>query len=428
MKFQQLAALYEAKGTKPGQRYHNVSNSEGPSGIAASPVGRSDNFELYKNDRKDPADKGNSDAASIIGILGKGLQLLKNDDVFTDQMKGIMNGFQKNRHQISAYQESILKSKPKTIDNLWGTINRLTKIVNDPKKQEEKDYGKWVDELQSVIQTKDDAQAELDAVYDEIDGVTEKNEELNNEYLEQLITVIRHTTKRLYNQLTQKIQEDPKLDKPLTMHDLDWDALQKKLASDSQAQLELLEMLTNADSSKNPLIAFLSLQEKKYDDARDRYFQLRRGDNYSITTDQLYRNLPLFTFVNFFAHTILKSPAIKLTTKQSKIAKDNQSGDDMITRLSHVKSEREFEELKPELLEYIKSAKLDKMQKDAINNIANGKFVARKGAPNAAVKIRSLLKTANVNESFDFIFNNRLKGTKFNNTDFKLNIMEVFNK
>lgn len=428
MTFKQLVSLYEAKGTKPGQRFHSVQKSKGPASTVSSPIAREDNFELFKDENPLPKDKGLNDVTSIIGLLSKGLSLLKNDDVFADQMKGIMNGFKKNRNQISAYQESVLKSKPKTIDNLWGTINRLTKIVNDPKKQQEADHDKWVAELNDAIQLKDKHQAELDDVYDQIDNVTENNEDLNNEYLEQLLTAIKHTTSRLFRKLTQEIQEENPGEKPIAMHELDWNQLEKSLNKSSQAQLQLLEMLMNEDSDKNPLISFLQLQENNYNEARDRYFQLRRGDNYSITTDQLYRNLPLFAFTNFFANTILKSPPIKLTTKQSKTADKAKDGDDMLSKLGNIKNEREFEEIRPELVQYIDSQPISDDQKNSLRALANGKFVTRKGTPNAAFKIRSSLKSSQLSESFDSFAGSVLIKTGVDQDDFALDLIEIFYK
>ena len=430
MNFDELVALAEAKGTKPGERFNNMKNSEGPSGVTSSPIGKSNyNPEIFvpKNDL--PKDKGVEDVVNVVSLLSKAISLLKNDDTFQDQMRGIMNGFKKNRNQISAYQESVLKTKPKTIDNAWGTVNRLMKIVNDPQKRNDKDYNKWVEEYKHAVALKDAHEAELEKVYNEIDDVTERNDELNNEYMEQMIAVIRHTTKRLFNKLTREINEDPKYgNRPITMHDLDWAQLEKQLSKDSEAQLQLLEMLMSPDGNKNPLIRFLDLQEEHYDESKDRYFQLRRGDNYSISTDQLYRNLPLHAFVNYFANVVLKSPAIALTTKQSKMAKNAQSGDNMMERLGNVKNEREFEELRPDLITYLKSQKLPKDQKNSLIALANGPFLSRKGAANTPFKIRSSLKSSQISESFEEIMRRSLEGCSFDETDFKLDVIELFSK
>lgn len=430
MNFNQLVALFEAKGTKPGERFFNTKNQEGPSGISSSPIGK-DNYNPEKAEfkQRDPADTGGYDVAAVIGLLSKGLQLLKNDDVFEDQMRGIMNGFKRNRNQISAYQESVLKSKPKVIDNQWGEINRLTKVINNPEMRQHKDWGKYDAELRKVTAMKNENEEILNSVYDEVDGVTERNEELNNEYLEQLLTAVKHTTKRLYTQLSNEIREQddaPHKMKPITMHNLDWSMLEKQVSKDAVAQLQLLEMLGGSDS-KNPLVRFMEIQEENYNQARDRYYQLRRGDNYSVTTDQLYQNLPLFTFVNFLSHAVLKAPKIPLTTKQKKtVSGATSDGGGMMDRLGAINNERQFEELKPALLEYIDGLELDDTQKNALRQLANGKFVVRKGSPNAAFKIRSSLKSSQITESFDDYASKLLAANRFDIDDYKLNMIEVF--
>jgi hypothetical protein len=452
MNFNQLVALFEAKGTKPGERYQSAKNQVGPAGITSSPIGK-DNYNPEMRDREekhkdDKGDVGAGDVAATIKLLSKALPLLKNDVVFEDQMRGIMNGFKKNRHQISAYQESVLKSKPKTIDNQWGEINRLTKILNNPKYEEvtnkkvkggfetsskpmssklSNDREKFMTDLATVTAAKNENQAILDAVYDEVDGVTERNEELNNEYLEQLLTAVKHTTKRLFTQLSNEIREEngEPHKMQITMHELDWDMLEKRVSKDAQAQLQLLEMLMGSDN-KNPLVRFMETHENRYNEARDRYYQLRRGDNYSITTDQLYNNLPLFQFVNFLSHAILKSPKIPLTTKQKKLVAGATSEEGMLGRLGAINNERQFDEIKPELMAYIDDLELDDTQKNALRQLANGKFVVRKGAPNAAFKIRSSLKSSQIEESFDDYAAKLLSKSRFDVDDYKLDMIELF--
>lgn len=448
MNFNQLAALFEAKGTKPGERYFNAKNQAGPAGIASSPVGKdSFNPELRTNDNRDPKDQGIANIVDVIRILSKGLMLLKNDDVFEDQMRGIMNGFKKNRNQISAYQESVLKTKPKLIDNLWGEINRLTKILNNPSFSDvgrdkqgnvtsvgsagktTKDRESFLADLNKTIASKDEHEAELNAVYDAVDEVTGRNEELNNEYLEQLLTTVKHTTNRLFKRLSDEINEEAgpahKM-QPISLEDLDWNMLEKEVNKNALAQLQLLEMLMSDDSEKNPLVRFMEVQEENYNEARDRYYQLRRGDNYSVSTDQLYNNLPLFKFVNFLSHVILKAPKIALTTKQKKMAKGAEEGDGMMARLGNISNERQFDEIKPELLNYIDGLELDETQKNALRSLANGKFVVRKGAPNAAFKIRSSLKSSQITESFDDYAARIIQSARFDIDDYKLNMIEVF--
>lgn len=428
MNFDDLYTLaLEAKGTKQGERFYKASEAEGPSGISSSPIGKSDyNPEIFKPERKDPNDKGMSDQVSIIKLLGKAFQLLKNDEVFSDQMRSIMNGFKKNRKQISAYQESIIKSKPKTIDNLWGRINRLITIVNDPKKRQDPSIADFEKELKDLKAQKDEEQATLDNVFSQIENVASENEELNQSYLEQMLYVIRDTAKRLYKRQVLALMDDGQELKSqvIPLHELDYNMLQKEVEKSSEVQLKLLEMLLSADDS-NPLKLFLKLQEQRYEDSKQNFFNVSRGDNYSISIEQLYRSLPLFSLVNYFSHIILKSPAIKLNTKQRKRTDLLTKGDDMITRMGKVKNEREWEELRPDLIAYLQKQKIDKNKKAMLINLANGPFQATRGKANAAIKIISSLKVENITESFDELASKYSSSFNLDINDFLIDLQEV---
>lgn len=430
MKFQKLVKIVtEAKGTKPGERFFNARESDPTrSSMSSSPIGKSSyNPVIEPIESKDPRDKG-AGAASTIKLLGKAFQVLKNDEVFTDQMRGIMNGFKKNRYQISSYQESVLKTKPKTIDNLWGDINRLIKVVNNPEMKTHKDHGKYLAELEEVKARKDQHQQELSEVEEQVENITLENEELNSQYLNQMMIVIEDTAKRLYKKQSEELLKnsiDPKLDTVIPLHELDFNKLEKSVNNDYKSQLQLLDMLISKDENINPLLIFLNLQQISYDEAKQRFFEVKRGDNYSIVIEQLYASLPLFRLVNYFSHVILKSPSIKLTTKQIKRAQVASGADSMVKRLANVKSETQFENLKPELLEYIDELDVPTAQKSMIKSIANGPFVTRKGSANAAIKIMSSLRSANIEESFDKRFEKIILEKNWDDDDFKLDVMEI---
>ena len=429
MNFNELYDLVtEAKGTKPGERVFNAMNSEGPSGLTSSPIGKSSyNPEVFKPERKDPADKGMGDQVAITKLLGKSFQLLKNDDVFADQMKGIMNGFKKNRQQISAYQENIIKTKPKHIDNLWGRINRLLTIVHDPKKRQYSDISKFEDELEALKIQKDQEQALLDDVFKQIENVAGENEEINNSYLEQMLAVIRDTAKRLYKKQSQELLSEPEAEKPriIPLHELDIEMLDKQAEKDAMTQLQLLEMLFSEDSDINPLLLFLKIQEERYENSKSNFFNVSRGDNYSIAIEQLYKTLPLFSLINYFYNSIMKSPAIALNTKQKKRAKAAGSGDNMMQRLESIKNEREWEEIRPDLLSYIKKQKIDKDRKKMLSDIAKGPFQAIRGRANAAIKIMSALKSAAITESFDELATKYASSFNYDENDFLIDLLEV---
>jgi len=463
MNFDDLYNLVvEAKGTKPGERIFNAQQAAGPSGFTSSPIGKS-NYNPVNRDREgrrktidqykgenltdvmslssfasydpnshitpahNPKDKGMTDQANVIKLLGKSFQLLKNDEVFTDQMRGIMNGFRQNRKQISAYQESILKSKPKHIDNLWGRINNLITIISSPKNKTEKDVEDFKEDLIKFKALRDEAQTELDDVYSAIEKVTQENEETNDLYMNQLLVVIKDTAKILYKKQAEEILTDP-AEAPkriIPLHELDVAMIEKELTKDAQTQLQLLEMLFSDDSKMNPLILFLELQKQNYDEHKNNFFEVRRGDNYSITIENLYKNLPLFKLTEYFSNVIMKSPTISLNMKQSKRTKALGKGDDMMQRLENVKNEKEWEELRSDLIAYIKKQKIDKDRKKMLTDMAKGRLQAIHGRASAATKLISALKAAAITESFDELANSYASSFDIDLNDFMIDLQEV---
>ena len=443
MKFNKLVKIItEAKGTKPGERYFNARNSEPSdwrsvgvtkSGVGSSPIGK-DTYNPVIEPRisKDPSDKGMGDMVSLIKLLGKAFQVLKNDDTFIDQMRGVMNGFKKNRSQISAYQENILKTKPKTIDNVWGEINRLIRIVNDPSIKKNKDQAskdQFLADLEDAKERKDLHEAEYDDVVKQVENISLENEELNQQFLDQMLVIIDNTARRLYKKYSEEAMTDNTFNKELStvvpLHELDYDMLEKKVASDFDSQLRLLELLISEDENLNPMLAFLAAQQRNYDEAKQRYFEVKRGDNYSVAIEQLYRTLPLFTLINYFSHVILKSPSISLSRTQKKRSELASGADNILKRLQNVKTDKQFEDIRPDLVEYIEKLDVDANYKKMLLSLANGPFTSSRGA-NAAIKIVSSLKSRDISlESFDNIFEKIINEKAWDEDDFKIDTMEI---
>jgi hypothetical protein len=294
--------------------------------------------------------------------------------------------------------------------------------------RDHKDHPKFVAELQEVKARKDEHQAELDKVEGEIENITAENEEVNDQYLDQLLVVINNTAKRLYKKHSDELLNDIQVqDKMSTipLHELDFEQLQKQVTKDSEAQLQLMELLYSEDEDINPLLIFLKEQQRLYDEAKNRFFEVKRGDNYSVSIEQLYTNLPLFRLVNYFSHVIMKSPSIKLTKNQKKRSDKLSGGDDMLDQLKNIKSETQFDKIKPELLEYINGLDISETFKRMLTGLATGPFIGRKGSANAAIKITSALKASNIDENFDKMFDRVINEKVWCDDDFKLDTMEV---
>jgi hypothetical protein len=245
--------------------------------------------------------------------------------------------------------------------------------------------------------------------------------------LEEALAVIKNTAKRLYKKQSAKILSTPEeeLTRIIPLHELDIEMLQKQVEKDVQTQLKLLEMLFSEDEKLNPLLLFLSLEKNRYENSKQNFFNVNRGDNYSIAIEQLYKNLPLFSLISYFYNVIMKSPAITLNTKQKKRINVISGGDSMMERLEKIKSEGEWEEIRPELIKYIKKQKIDKDRKKMLVDLAKGPFQAIRGKISTAIKIISALKAENITESFDELANMYASSFIFDQNDFLLDLQEV---
>ena len=269
----------------------------------------------------------------------------------------------------------------------------------------------------------------LENTRNDTDKITEENEELNNEYLDQVLTAVKYTAKRLYKMAVAAMgEEKPEFKAIAPIHELDVDMMEAKSTKDLQVQLQLLEMLMSEDENINPLIKFLALEEINYDSMKGRAFELKHGDNYSITIELLYKTLPLFKLSNFYYSVIMKKASIPLNMKQVKSLNAKIADGGILGKLNSVKSELQFDNIKPELIEYIQGLDVSDTYRSALMTIVNGKFETRKGSPNAAFKIKSSLKSMNLTESFDDYASRILNLHQIDEDDFKINLVEMISE
>lgn len=349
----------------------------------------------------------------LIDFIKKGIQILKNDEVFEQQIKIAMKGFKENRRQISPYQKNVIKTKPSQIENSWRHINRLIKIVNDPQKKNDKDHYKFLDDLERFKQEKDNYIQELDEVQNQIEMLISDNEDLNSEYLEQIIVSIRNTAKRLLKILSEYSYQNE-------YENLSYQDLLLANSKSLNTQIQILKLLDSDNPSENPLIIFLDMLADEYDQAKDRYMQVKQSDTFITAVEQLYKNLPLFTMAHVFYHPSSKLSTIKLATKNT--SKDN---DGILDRLKNVKSEKQFQDLKPELIGFVNRLGLPDFKVKNIMEIINGKFLNRSNSDNSATKIMKDLGKTVQTEAFDDYVNSILQENTYDEDDFKINVMEV---
>ena len=104
MNFDKLVSLYEAKGTKPGERLFATQNREGPAGVVSGPVGKVDNFEKRQplnrweyNASEDTGKSGFAEQTQLWRSMLNSFGLLFNDPDFDKRVQKIAKTFNDNR-------------------------------------------------------------------------------------------------------------------------------------------------------------------------------------------------------------------------------------------------------------------------------------------------------------------------------------------
>jgi hypothetical protein len=120
MKFEELVALVEAKGTKPGERLKSAMDAEGPKGIASSPIGKSNyNPEKRVADSRwdfDPTqigDVGKLQGSQVWNTFKNAFGLLMNNGMFKPRLGKIIEKFNQRRQSLNLEDE-------KKLDNLYA--------------------------------------------------------------------------------------------------------------------------------------------------------------------------------------------------------------------------------------------------------------------------------------------------------------------
>ena len=130
MNFNQLIYLVEADDFKAGQRYFNAQQSEGPAGVAASPVGKANfNPELPTGGRPQPADKGFRDDKYVNSILRNTIRLIKTRKSFYPGIRDIFEQFNNTRVSVPIEVEKALRTMPAYIDRTYSKLDEKEKLL-----------------------------------------------------------------------------------------------------------------------------------------------------------------------------------------------------------------------------------------------------------------------------------------------------------
>jgi nucleoside diphosphate kinase len=216
MQFRKLANLLikEAKDERPGQRFMNVQNRQGPSGISSSPIGRDDyNPEIVKPVRPAFKDEFTGTEQAVAGrntdiILKNAFRLIKSDAGFRKQINLVIEAFAKKRKSITMAQEKVLTLNPAHIDKLYSQIVRLEKIVaaleDDPRAK------KFIAELDKLTAQHAAVTEQLDGVIEDVKDILGVNEEASLKAQDAVIKLIQTTAQEQYEALVKGLSDEEK--------------------------------------------------------------------------------------------------------------------------------------------------------------------------------------------------------------------------
>lgn len=468
MKFNELfqKVINEAKTPNKVNAYYKASQMEGPShasaedigvkssGINTSPIGRPD-FNPEKREVKgnEPKDEGMKSFVDNVRIMTKAVSLLKNSDFFNLRVRQPVKSYKESRKQISSEDEKILKSHPGQIQKMNGQIENITTVelpetydkITKAKASEtsKKDVSAFVEkmeekvnELNSKLEILRGSVAEytdeLNGVYARIDDINEKHEEMSEEYSEDIIDTVQKAAKELIRKMPDELAKDPSkqtFNKNVSLEELNYamlnpDELESNIKN-AETQINLLEMLASNDPEVNPIYHFFEGAERKYEEMKDYSYQLKHGDNYSISTERLYSSTPFYQFVRYIYSAILKEPKIALNKNQQKKVGSKITEDPLLTKLKDAKTQEEFEAIKPEVLNFIDKSNAGLTQKKELKKMANGPF-NRRGTKVSTIlysTFKSMMNT--MTESFDDYAAHILQEYSLDDDDFKLDLMEI---
>jgi hypothetical protein len=377
MYFKRLASLIiEAKGEKPGQRYFNARHSSGPAGISNTPVGRSDyNPELFKHNTNAVPDTKAKSVRDGEMVLRNAFRVIKGSMMFRNRLNKLLEGYAKKRKQIKTHHEEVLSNNPKHIDDLFGQKERLKKIIAalgaDPRTKEYKI------ELQSVQERMDEAQEELDGVYEQMSEVIGTNEENSGIYVNEVVTLIQQTAEEEYDQLLADMSDREKATITLqSLENLEDTMLDDEELDKDELRLSLLSVLQSDDQKQNPLLIFFDTAREKYQEAKgtDVHFAGVARNTQNISLEMLYNRLPMSNFIYFYNASKDDLPVMRMTRKRRK---QLRVASPVTELLSKITSPEDWETQKINVRDMVADLNIDDDRMKGLLNVIDGPYKRR---------------------------------------------------
>lgn len=391
MQFKKLADLIiEAKGEKPGQRFHGASQATGPAGISSSPIGRSDfNPQDPVPIKGHIADTKAKSVRDTEKILRNAFRVIKGNATFRDRLNALLSTFAKKRKQIRADQEKVLSDYPGQIDKYFGEKTRLEKIIQaiGPDDDRTKAFTK---DLEATEEKLEEYSEELENVRQQALNIIGINEDNSTDYQDQIINLVQYTSDEEYDKLLAEMSDREKAEIKLrSLDELEPELLDDDQLDKDEHRLELLNVLQSKDPDENPLIKFFTLANQKYEEAKlsDAHFKGVSRNTQNVSVEMLYNRLPTSNFIYFYNASKEDLPVRKITGKRRKQMKATSP---ILGILDGIKSEEDFVKQRYELKDLAGELDIDAGRMNAVLGVIDGPY--KKRGTTAVQKIRGMLK------------------------------------
>lgn len=411
MQFKKLAnsLIQEAKDERPGQRYHNVKNRTGPSGISSSPIGRDDyNPEIVKPSRPAFKDDFTGTEQAVAGrntdiILKNAFRLIKSDAGFRKQINTVLEAFAKKRKSITMAQEKVLTLNPAHIDKLYGQMLRLERVVaalqDDPRAKT------YVAELEKVTAQHTAVSDQLEGVIEDVKDILGVNEESSLKAQDAVIKIIQATAHEQYEALVKGLTDEEKATIILrSLDQLEAVNFSEEALEQEELRIQLLSSLLSDDEEVNPLYQFFHNAQKNYEAtiASDNVFKKVKAFTQNVTVETIFNRLPLNAFATFYNATRDDLPLRPLTGARRKQAK---AASPIRAVLDQIVDGETWEVHRSELLELVDGLTIDDGRMSAIKDILSGPYLRRGASAVQRLKglLRGILQESSDHTNFDLM-------------------------
>jgi len=475
MDFNQLCDIMLAESKKKdaprlGQLGKSVSEAEGPKGFSKGSAGFNNKdvvkdkltrWEWEPEITGDYGDSGGKAMKKIYKTLGIAFRLLMNDPDFDKRMTAMMKGMAQGRESygrmvidqdkkgkdITKDEEKVASDYGQQIQKWNGLIEtKRSKIeyLNAKKREDElhnksrhlaayeKEIGDLENEISEIEPKIAKYQDILDKVLERTNQIEETNRKLNDDKIEAFKYYLHTTANHLLLDLGKKMGETTLSD----LSQLDWDSLPKE----NSIKLDMLQALASDNPDVNPILGFLDIYNKRYDEREQTLRSDELNSNVNITKVRDFESLPFFRLYKLYQGIKHDSAFGKTPIKINMADSDNANKDSnsqnaqlqLTKTLQNMKTEEEWNNpnTKSWLISQLNMLDISNVDKQALVNFVNSNDWIEIGAKTTATvllnKLNKSIKT--LSENFDHNAGKILNSINLDTDSHELIMMEVMSR